>query len=92
VIATLPLLPRYRRPLTFGSVLDETFRLYRGAWTRLMAIAAVSTLPGGLAVVAMTGQTYALTLSGLAEAPEDAEALSRLFAGLGLGSVLAWLV
>jgi hypothetical protein len=92
VTATLPLLPRYRRPLTFGGVLDETFRLYRGAWARLMAVSAVASLPGGLAVVALSGQTYALTFQGLGEAPEDPEALARLFTGLGLGTLLASLV
>jgi hypothetical protein len=83
VSAPSPLLPRYRRPLSFGGVLDETFRLYRAAWPRLMAVTALAALPGGLALIAFTGQTYALALSRASIAGEDAEELGRSSTGWG---------
>jgi Membrane domain of glycerophosphoryl diester phosphodiesterase len=90
--APQPLLPRYRRPLTFGGVLDETFRLYRSAWPRLMAVTALATLPGALAIVAFTGQMYFMALNNLTLNEDDPEALARLFTGIGLGGVLASVV
>jgi hypothetical protein len=93
VSAPAPLLPRYRRPLSFGGVLDETFRLYRAAWPRLMAVTALAALPGGLALIAFTGGSYALALSGATvRVGEDAEALGRQLAGLGVGALLASIV
>jgi hypothetical protein len=92
VSAPSPLLPRYRRPLSFGGVLDETFRIYRTAWPRLMAVTALAALPGGLALIAFTGQAYALALSRASIAGEDAEELGRQLAGLGAGSVVASIV
>jgi hypothetical protein len=80
--------------LSFGGVLDETFRLYRAAWPRLMAVTALAALPGGLALIAFTGRTYALALSSASAsvAGEDAEALGRQLAGLGVGALLASIV
>ena len=46
--ASAPLLPRYRRPLTFGAILDETFRIFRRAWRPLMIILACAAVPIGL--------------------------------------------
>src|SRR5688500_10465302 len=43
-----PLLPRYRRPLTFGAILDETFRIFRRAWRPLMLALAAAAIPIGL--------------------------------------------
>src|SRR5687768_3706759 len=43
-----PLLPRYRRPLTFGAILDETFRIFRRAWRPLMLALACAAVPIGL--------------------------------------------
>src|SRR5687767_5538975 len=43
-----PLLPRYRRPLTFGAILDETFRIFRRAWRPLMLALACAAVPVGL--------------------------------------------
>jgi hypothetical protein len=84
-----PLLPRYQRPLSFGGVLDETFRLYRMAWVKLMAVSALAALPGAVAVVLLTGQLY-FSVFDLAAAGEDnPEELLRLFTGLGLGVLLA---
>jgi hypothetical protein len=47
--ATSPLLPRYRRPLTFGAILDETFQIYRRAWIMLVAAGALLAVPYVLA-------------------------------------------
>ncbi len=85
---TLPLLPRFRRPLTFGGVLDETFRLYRSAWTRLMAVTALASIPGGIVVVVLGGTTF-LTVANLVTAGDDVTALTRTLTGLGLGIFLA---
>jgi hypothetical protein len=92
VSAPAPLLPRYRRPLSFGGVLDETFRIYRAAWPKLMAVTALAALPGGLALIAFAGGTYSLALSSASVAGEDTEELGRQLAGLGAGSLLASIV
>ena len=92
VTATAPLLPRYRRPLSFGGVLDETFWVYRTAWPKLMAVTGLAALPGALAIVLLTGQTYLLSVNNLASLEEDPEAMARLFTGIGLGALLAVLV
>ena len=92
VTATAPLLSRFRRPLSFGGVLDETFWVYRTAWPKLMAITGLAALPGALGIVLLTGQTYFLTLSNFAALEDDPEEMARLFTGIGLGVFLAALV
>jgi hypothetical protein len=88
----LPLLPRFQRPLSFGGVLDETFRLYRTAWVKLMAVSALAALPGAVAVVILTGQIYVTVLNLPAVPEDDPEELLRLFTGIGLGGLLASIV
>jgi hypothetical protein len=44
--AEAPLLPRYRRLLTFGAVLDETINLYRRSWRFMAALSVLYCLPG----------------------------------------------
>ena len=58
-VASAPLLPRYRRPLTFGAILDETFRIFRRAWRPLMLALACAAVPIGLITALWTA-----TLSG----------------------------
>jgi hypothetical protein len=90
--SSLPLLPRYQRPLSFGGVLDETFRLYRTAWVKLMAVSALAALPGAVAVVLLTGQIYVTALNVPASAEDNPEELLRLLAGVGLAGLLASIV
>jgi len=49
------LLPRYRRPLSFGAVLDETFRIFRHAWRPLMVILACAAIPVGVITAVVSG-------------------------------------
>ena len=42
------LLPRYRRVLTFGDVLDESIQLFRQHWVSFASLSAVALLPPGL--------------------------------------------
>jgi len=42
------LLPRYRRVLTFGDVLDESVQIFRQHWVSFALVSAVSLLPPGL--------------------------------------------
>jgi hypothetical protein len=98
-----PLLPRYRRPMSAGAVLDETFRIYRRAWRRLVGLTllanllaiAVAALAVGLvvlAILATAGQTlfaaFARMTRGLPPDPLPAGAI----VGLGIGILLAALV
>lgn len=42
------LLPRFRWPLSFGALLDETFWIFRRAWRRFMLVLACAAVPIGL--------------------------------------------
>ena len=59
--APAPLLPRYRRPLTFGAILDETFRIFRRAWRPLMLALAAAAIPIGL-ITAVWSASFAGSL------------------------------
>ena len=48
------LLPRYRRVLSFGDVLDESIRLFRQHWVTYALVSAVSLLPPGLLLVSLS--------------------------------------
>ncbi|HEX2036231.1 MAG TPA: hypothetical protein VHS99_18775 [Chloroflexota bacterium] len=80
------LLPRYQRPLTFGGVLDETFRIYRQWWSRLAGITALSVAPGFVAFV-LFGGAAAIAAIGNAGALANADegSAAGIIAGLGLG-------
>jgi len=54
------LLPRYRRVLTFGDVLDESVQIFRQHWVSFALVSAVSLLPPGLIGVWL-GASGALT-------------------------------
>ncbi|MGH2351598.1 MAG: hypothetical protein ACRDI2_00720 [Chloroflexota bacterium] len=90
--ATLPLLPRYQRPLTFGGVLDETFRIYRRWWPRLMAITALSIFPGAIALLVLGGAAVTAFFSDVMALTGDEGARNAVLAGLGAGVVVAAIV
>lgn len=84
-----PLLERYRRPLTFGAVLDETFRLFRQVWLPCAGIMALAVVPalllflllgGTAAATLITNPNYFNTLDG------------GSLAALGVGLVVAVIV
>src|SRR5688500_2218337 len=95
-----PLLPRYRRPLTFGAILDETFRIFRRAWRPLMLALAAAAIPIGLITAiwsaAFSGSLFqSLDASNVATAEGDFGPLANLYAtiyggifGIGLLSAL----
>lgn len=43
--------PRYRRTLTFGAILDETFQIYRRVWLKSVGMWTLSTVVGLLLVM-----------------------------------------
>ncbi len=49
------LLPRYRRPLTFGAILDETIRIYRQAWRTTVAIVLLATFLAAVSAAVVVG-------------------------------------
>ena len=89
---TGPLQPRYRRPLGFGGVLDETFRLYRAAWQQMIAVSALGSLPGAVLLVLVGGSAAVVALGVLPGRAADPEGVRSLLAGLGAGFVVAALV
>jgi hypothetical protein len=95
-----PLLPRYRRPLTFGAILDETFRIFRRAWRPLMLALAAAAIPIGLITAvwsaAFSGSFFqSLDAGSAATAEGDFGPLANLYGtiygglfGIGLLSAL----
>jgi hypothetical protein len=60
----LQLLPRYRRVLTFGDVLDESVQVFRQHWVSFALLSAVSLLPPGLIGVWLSASgTFGPTVS-----------------------------
>src|SRR6476660_2574365 len=55
--AVPPLLPRYRRAFSVGNVLDDTIRVFREMWLRMIGlnllVAIVSVVVFGVIVVAL---------------------------------------
>jgi hypothetical protein len=89
--APRPLLPRYRRLLTFGAILDETFRVFRSAWVPLMLVLAISAIPITLLNVVLQGLGLSALLSEASVdlAMEDAEAFLDGFGRFGVAMLLA---
>src|SRR3569833_2140106 len=90
---TRGLAPRYRQPQTFSTILDETIRIYREHWLKLLAISAVALIPGrGLYVAAFTPFYAAAFAPGLTPgevgALNPAAVLGPAIAGLGVGLVV----
>lgn len=84
-----PLLPRYQRLLSFGALLDETFRLYRRAWLQFMLALVFSAVPVGLLSALLGHMSWETTLSA---AELDPVAALRPYAGLyGTSSVVGLL-
>jgi hypothetical protein len=71
------LLPRYRRPLTFGAILDETFRIFRRAWRPLMLALAAGAVPYGVVSALGSGWITRSTFS-LVDATSGAAAADEL--------------
>ena len=82
---------RFQRPLSFGGVLDETFRLYRTAWVKLWRLGP-RCAASAVAVVLLTGQIYVTVLNLPAVPEDDPGSLLRLVTGIGLGGLLASIV
>jgi hypothetical protein len=91
----LPLLPRYQRPLTFGGVLDEAFRLFRQRWLTLVGILLVTIIPyavlfailGGVGLLAAGPNAAAFN-----RAASDPAALGALVvAAVGVGLLVGLL-
>ncbi len=73
VTSTAPLLPRYRRCLSFGGVLDETIQLYRQNWRLMTAVSAICVIPSAVApmlLVLTNTQTLTGTIEGRPTPPE----------------------
>lgn len=72
-----PLAPRFRRLLTYGGILDETFVIFRRTWIRAVGMWTLSTVAGALAA-GLTAAGMALVLGGssLATLGDPARALS----------------
>ena len=87
------LLPRYRRPLDVGAILDETFQIYRRSWLQVAGILAVTIVPA----VLLAGGTGLLAVGGALSDPNALESMDPLAmatlvataaaAGIGLGVV-----
>jgi hypothetical protein len=92
-----PLSARYRRPLTFGAVLDETVQLFRRRWLTLLAIQLATLVPyvlvlalfGGLGFLALSNNSAAVAQ---AAATNPAALASVVATALGGGLVLALLL
>jgi len=87
------LLPRYRQPLTFGAVLDETFQIYRKEWLRLIGILALLIVP----TTVLMGALGAFTVFSLASNPgvltsrDPADVLQFMGSAAAAGAVLGLL-
>ncbi len=56
-VSNAPLLPRYRRQLSFGGVLDEAIQLYRQHWRAIVAVSAIYLVPTALVSTAVVLST-----------------------------------
>src|SRR3569833_3199323 len=98
---TRGLAPRYRQPQTFSTILDETIRMYREHWLKLLAISAVGLIPGRGLYIAAFAPFYAAIAPGLtppqAATLNPAAVLGPVIAGLVVGVIvlvlfsLAWI-
>ena len=94
------LLPRYRRPLTFGAILDETFRLFRRAWRPLMLTVACGAIPYTVLLVLISGWLTgsALSLSAATSTATASGQIGPLFRTMGalyagiFGSILVYVL
>jgi hypothetical protein len=85
------LLTRYGRPLTFGALLDETFRIFRSHWVTLVLVFAGSSVASGLgtAVLGVWLGQRTFSLIEAASELEDPGQFGRAFGPLyGAGLVL----
>ena len=88
-----PLLPRYRRLLSFATVVDEPISLFRRAWRSLLAPLAISVIPVGIIGIVftqwMTGSMFAaLQRSTSASAVANPDQFVRTMGGFYGGAVL----
>ncbi len=92
---TAPLLPRYQRPLGFGPVLDETFRIYKAAWRPLLVPMALAAIPNTILLLVltqwMTGAMVSLSEASTAAA-EDPSELFRTFGTVYSSAILVALL
>src|SRR5688500_16141386 len=95
-IAPPPLLPRYRRILSFGGVLDEAFRIFRAIWLPTMVVLTISAVPNAFISLLLGGAALsAIDLGSLdlqSGDPADLARLAPLFGRLTSVSVLSGLV
>lgn len=93
---TPPLLPRYCRILSFGGVLDETFRIFRTMWLATMVVLTISAVPNALISLLLGGVALnAIDLGSLdlqSGDPADLARLAPLFGRITSVSVLSGLV
>ncbi|HEV2126639.1 MAG TPA: hypothetical protein VGW38_28095 [Chloroflexota bacterium] len=92
--AESPLLPRYRRPLAFSAILDETFRIFRSAWVPLMLALAIAAVPNALigALLQAIGVNTLVSTATSDLAIDDPEAFLRSFGSFGVAALVASLV
>ena len=92
-----PLLPRYRRPLSFGAILDETFRIFRRAWRPLMLALAAAAVPIGL-ITAIWTASFSSSFFQIVDATDTASGegdfgpLASLYGGLYGGALVVGLL
>ena len=58
-------MPRYRRVLTFGDVLDESIQVFRQHWVSFAVLSAVALLPPGLVAISLSASGVLSRTSGL---------------------------
>lgn len=83
-LARAPLLPRFRRPLTFGAVLDETFQLYRSHWLTIIGLSAVWAAPYVISLFFVTQYTNSIMMDQfMVNPPESPEEMVGPFLSFG---------
>jgi hypothetical protein len=89
------LLPRYRRLLDVGGVLDETFRIFRRGWLPMLLAMAISAVPNAVLGLALTrlqaGSLLTIQPGQTGGAPEPSQvvsAMGSLYVGLVAGALL----